>query len=230
MALKILIAEDSTTNRLLFSITMTRLGHEVDIAANGQEAVDMFKDNFYDLVFLDLYMPVMTGIEAAYAIKRFNTRNVPIYAISGLPPDDMAQRFQDVGIRRCLLKPMDREKITEVVRESCLIEKAANSPDVDSELPAPRRLMVSYVHELRSRGDACAVFYREGDFTGLFREARTIQSIAEMLGLPDLEKLACEIESGCETRKVLNHQVDDMTMTCRLAADRIEKHLPPPRR
>jgi CheY-like chemotaxis protein len=223
MPLKILIAEDSATNRLLFSMAMTRLGHQVDIAANGQEAVDMFSENPYDLVFLDLYMPVMNGIEAAYALKRHNTRGAPVYAISGLPPEDMAQRFQEVGIRRCLLKPLDREKLAEVVAETGLDAQAESASVPGAIAPPPRRLMVTYAHELRSRAESCAEFHRAGDYTGLFREARTIHTLAEMLKDEGLENAAFAVESASEKKKVGGGVIDALVHACMAAAEKIDR-------
>jgi CheY-like chemotaxis protein len=237
MPLKILIAEDSATNRLLFSITMTRLGHLVDIAVNGREPAEMFQnarsnpDGGYDLVFLDLYMPVMTGIEAAFAIRQSCSGAVPVFAVSGLPPDDMAEKFQSVGIRRCLLKPLDREKLEEVARECGLGEKlvpAGASPQ--DRTPAPRRLMMSYAGELRSRADSCAELYRADDATALHREARTIFSLADMLGLPGLARIARDVESAAESRKTTESMVLSLARTCMQEAERIEAHAPPARR
>jgi len=230
MPLNILIAEDSATNRLLFSITMTRLGHQVDIASNGQEAVELFRDNIYHLVFLDLYMPVMGGIEAAFAIKRLNARNVPVYAISGLPPDDKAQKFQEVGIRRCLLKPLDREKLAEVAHENGLDANFMARPDGRATQAAPRRLMISYAHELRSRSDACGVFFRDRDHAALYREARTIESLADMLGIDSLKVAAKALEDAADTRYVLELHIRNISVLCQSAADEIEAHAPPPQR
>ena len=93
MPLKILIAEDSATNRLLFSMTMKRLGHAADIAVNGMEACQLFRGTHYDLVFLDLNMPVADGIRAAMEINRNNPRGArDIVPSSTLQDDPHARR------------------------------------------------------------------------------------------------------------------------------------------
>lgn len=226
MPLNILIAEDSATNRLLFSMTLSRLGHAVDIAANGQEAARMFTENAYDLVFLDLHMPVMNGIETAYAIRQDNAKGVPVYAVSGFPPEDMVGRFQEVGIRRCILKPLDGEKLAEVVAECGL--GGASPRESHSTQPftaMPRRLLQTYANELRARGDACLGNARAGDLTALLREAHTIRSLAGMLELEALDAAAAELERRCEQRAIADHAVRDASRVCNEAADAIEKQI-----
>ncbi len=61
---KILIVEDEQHQRELYAMELQEEGYEVDQASNGKEAVDMVKDNKYDLVILDIRMPEMDGIEA----------------------------------------------------------------------------------------------------------------------------------------------------------------------
>ncbi len=61
---KILIVEDEQHQRELYAMELQEDGYEVDQASNGKEAVDMVKDNKYDLVILDIRMPEMDGIEA----------------------------------------------------------------------------------------------------------------------------------------------------------------------
>ena len=70
--LRILLAEDSDTNRELIVRALTRQGHEVVVAANGQEAVDLVTDQTFDGILMDCEMPVMGGFEATKEIRKLD--------------------------------------------------------------------------------------------------------------------------------------------------------------
>ncbi|MBU2555256.1 MAG: response regulator [Bacteroidales bacterium] len=67
--LKILVIEDNLINQRLASTLFSRLGHQVDVAMNGLLGVELFKEKKHDLILMDIQMPVMTGLEAAQAIR-----------------------------------------------------------------------------------------------------------------------------------------------------------------
>lgn len=73
--LKILVIEDNLINQKLASTLFKRLGHQVDVALNGKIGVEMFEKNAYDLILMDIQMPVMTGIEASKSIREIEKKN-----------------------------------------------------------------------------------------------------------------------------------------------------------
>jgi CheY-like chemotaxis protein len=70
LRLKILVVDDDVLNLQLMRILLTQEGHQVDVASNGLEAFDAIKRQQFDIVFMDLRMPVMDGVQAS----RFNCR------------------------------------------------------------------------------------------------------------------------------------------------------------
>lgn len=67
--LRILIADDNQSDRMILQAIVRREGHEVLLATNGREAVELFKQHAPDIVLMDALMPVMNGLEASRAIK-----------------------------------------------------------------------------------------------------------------------------------------------------------------
>lgn len=107
--LKILIADDSDTDRLILKTLVKRLGHEVFDASNGQEAVKLFRQSAPDIVLLDALMPVMDGMEAARQIKDLaGERMVPLIFLTSLSEADALARCLDAGGDDFLSKPYNR--------------------------------------------------------------------------------------------------------------------------
>ncbi|MDO6823643.1 SpoIIE family protein phosphatase [Marinobacter sp. 1_MG-2023] len=110
--LKILIADDSDSDRLILKTLLRRLGHLVLDAANGEEAVALFRSGAPDLVLLDAMMPAMDGLEAAQEIKRLaGERMVPVIFISSLSEAEDLARCLEAGGDGFLSKPYNRVMI-----------------------------------------------------------------------------------------------------------------------
>lgn len=107
--LRVLIADDSDSDRLILKTLMKRLGHEVHAAANGDEAVAIFPDYQPDIVLLDVLMPVMDGITAARQIKAIAGEElVPVIFLTSLTDADALARCLDAGGDDFLTKPYNK--------------------------------------------------------------------------------------------------------------------------
>lgn len=110
--LKILIADDSDSDRLILKTLLRRLGHHVLVAANGQEAVALFRSDGPDIVLLDALMPAMDGMEAAREIKRLaGERMVPLIFITSVSEAEDLARCLEAGGDGFLSKPYNRVMI-----------------------------------------------------------------------------------------------------------------------
>lgn len=108
-SLRILIADDSDSDRLILKTLLKRLGHEVLDVANGLDAVSLFREAAPDLVLLDALMPIMDGMEAARQIKVLaGERLVPIIFLTSLSEADALARCLEAGGDDFLGKPYNR--------------------------------------------------------------------------------------------------------------------------
>ena len=113
-AVKILLVEDTADNQLLIKTHLLKSGANVDFAHNGQEAIHMAQDHSYDVVLMDIQMPVMDGYEATENL-RSNGYKKPIIAISAHAMKDERERCLNAGFNGYIAKPVDRHVLISVV-------------------------------------------------------------------------------------------------------------------
>lgn len=102
----ILIVEDNLTNQLVLHGLLEDNVEKMDIANNGKEALDMFEREKYQLILMDIQMPVMDGYAAAKAIREKDS-DIPIIALSANALKEEIQKTKDAGMNEHLLKPID---------------------------------------------------------------------------------------------------------------------------
>ncbi len=114
---RVLLAEDNPVNQLLARGLLTCLGCDVDVAANGQEAVRLFAADRYDLVLMDCMMPGLDGYEATAAIRRIEPagRRTPVVAMTANAMQGDRERCLAAGMDDYLSKPVDREALAGVL-------------------------------------------------------------------------------------------------------------------
>ncbi len=109
--LKVLVVEDVQMSRdyikEMFSVSFSI---DCDTAVNGKEAVEKAKDNSYDIIFMDIRMPVMNGHDATKAIRKFNTK-VPIVCMSADVYEKDIEAAQDSGMDSFIEKPLDKDEV-----------------------------------------------------------------------------------------------------------------------
>ena len=89
-------------------------GLNIDIANNGQEAIDKFSTNKYDLIFMDLQMPILDGYEASQIIRKTD-KNIPIIALTANVMKEDIAKTKLVGINEHLKKPIEIDKLYSVL-------------------------------------------------------------------------------------------------------------------
>ena len=117
---KILIVEDHKDNQFLFSKILEKEGYNYEIAENGLKALSLVKENNYDLILMDIKMPVMDGIEAAKMIRNAaefeRDREVPIIAISANDDSLEKKKCFEIGINAYLNKPIKKELLLKTIQ------------------------------------------------------------------------------------------------------------------
>jgi CheY-like chemotaxis protein len=118
--MKILIVDDIFTNRLLLLEILRSMGHEYMQAENGKEAIEILREHDFDIVMMDIEMPVMNGLETTLYIRQnltFPKNKVPIVALTAHNPQVFYEEFKDIGFDSLLTKPYNIEKLSAIIKE-----------------------------------------------------------------------------------------------------------------
>ncbi|MCG8567752.1 MAG: response regulator, partial [Desulfobacterales bacterium] len=133
----ILLVEDNPVNQKMTELMLTKAGYKVSLADHGGRAVEMYGENpGYDLILMDINMPVMDGFEAAGKIRDMElgkSARVPIFALTANAGDGFESRCQGAGMDAFLTKPIQRDRLFSLVRQWAL---APNSgPESGNGIP-----------------------------------------------------------------------------------------------
>ena len=128
--LRILVAEDDLVNRLMTKRLMEKFGHVVVEVEDGREALEALRQGEFDLVLMDVQMPVMDGVEATRRIRSGETgadkADIPIIALTAYAMAGDKQRFMDAGMDGYLPKPVEVSVIEEMLA-TILLQNVGNS-------------------------------------------------------------------------------------------------------
>lgn len=117
--LRILLAEDNPVNQTFAILILKRYGHNVVAVANGQQAIQELETNDYDVVLMDIRMPILSGDDALEDIRggRTSARDpeIPVIAMTAHTGSDEIQHFEDVGFDGFIGKPMTWEIVLSTI-------------------------------------------------------------------------------------------------------------------
>ncbi len=148
----ILVAEDNRTNQMVVAKILERAGHHATIVDDGEAALDALNARDFDLVLMDVNMPVMNGIEATklYRFSALGRPRVPIVALTADATEGAKQRCEEAGMDACVTKPIEPHRLLAII--DSLLRNAADAPQ--TALPAGET--AAHTAERRSKSAATA--------------------------------------------------------------------------
>ena len=122
----ILIVDDIFSNQLLLSAIVENAGHEYKVVSNGKKAIDELERNDYDIIFMDIEMPVMNGIETTKHIRSEFSQpknKIPIIAMTAHNQYEFSDKTEGAGFDEIISKPYSLDKF-KVLLKKYVPEKA----------------------------------------------------------------------------------------------------------
>ena len=192
---RVLVAEDVEDNQYLIKMLLDNLGAEHTVVGNGEQAVEKAMTEEFDLILMDMQMPIMGGLEATELLRAAGVET-PIYALTAnVMKEDMQQHLAS-GCNGTIAKPVDRNEFNRVV---C---GALNSKVEDESSALPEQMMQQlkqkYLSQLPEQVDILNKCLGSEDLSGLTSELHKIKGSAGSYGFGLLSTMAAELEGKCK--------------------------------
>lgn len=194
----ILLAEDSVENGQLFKLILENAGFSVDLVENGEEALEFSSKHQYDLILLDIQMPILDGLEA-HNMMRFSGIDSPILAITANAMSHDINKYLQHGFNDCISKPVKAEVlINTVVKFLDAEQKSLNNPLPDNVL---QRLKNSTKQSLKLEMEQLIA---EADNNARARIFHKIKGMAAQIDLADIASLSHQLEQDPANEELLH--------------------------
>ena len=214
---RVLVVEDNPTNQQVALGILHKLGVRADAVSDGNEAIVTLRRIPYDLVFMDVQMPEMDGLEATRMVRSPTSgvidANIPIVAMTAYAMRGDREACLAAGMNDYLAKPVTPASLAAAVERwlngpradrTTVAAQAAPNDDIFDEqgllertmgsLELMQEVVRSFLDDLPQQIDALETMIAKGDAKGAERQAHTIKGAAATVGANALRDLACELE------------------------------------
>ncbi|MCK9996093.1 MAG: response regulator [Candidatus Krumholzibacteria bacterium] len=217
--LRILLVEDNMVNQAVAMGMLKKLGYTAQGATDGKDALKMLEDADFDLVFMDVQMPIVGGIEATEMIREGKAggrnKNVPIIAMTAHATKKDRQACLDSGMDDYIPKPISSQLITEAMNRT-LSPALLERPEVVIEPFSMEKLIVSLGGDIDMAGEILDVFVSDTrlrlktitgalhnyDFEFVVQEAGAIECGAQNVFTESMVSLSRELAQAAEERQI----------------------------
>jgi len=230
---KLLIVEDNELNRQVLIELIEKLGIEIELAHNGKEAVEMVLHNDFDLILMDLHMPVMDGFASSREIRMFRT-DLPIIAITADAIGIVDMNCREVGINDIITKPIDPDLLydkllkwispgNEIVKDAPLEKEETESV---SSLSIPglqiqsairrfgdnealyRKMLRKFISGNSQTGAIVKELMVKGDFEQAHLKIHTFKGESANIGAVDINEISKKLEEHVLNKDVSKFELD----------------------
>lgn len=195
----ILLAEDNLDNQQLFKLLLEKTGAKVQIASNGKEAVDAAMAKPFDLIFMDMQMPIMDGVEATRVLRQKGYDGVIISLTANAMKQDREACFE-AGCNDYITKPVSEKTLYNTVCEYLeVIEvNVGNNADNSSQYNDSDvvELKEKFISNLPSKLELIKKCFRERDTDCVKSEIHKLKGLGGAIGLPEITNISLKIEQS----------------------------------
>jgi signal transduction histidine kinase/CheY-like chemotaxis protein len=222
---KVLLAEDTVDNQKLISMYIKRAGATPVVVENGKQALDKALEDHYDLILMDMQMPVMGGIDAIVKL-RASGYSRPIVALTANALKEDRDKCQQAGVDEYLTKPVDLNQFNTVLKcylppkyHSSPTTKAASQKhsiiDLEND-PEYLALLRQFEAELPEKLKLIQSAADSQDWVELKRQVHKLKGLGASFGYPELSDISARIQSGIVNQQYrsITSLVEKLTDSC----------------
>ena len=220
--IKILLVEDNLMNQKIVTGALRKYGHDITTAINGLDAIEKYKSGEYNLILMDIEMPIMNGIDAARAIRIYEKtvkKHTYIVALTAHIGKEIQKKCFEAGMDDFLIKPVNFELLFDII-EKIKTENKSIDPITGKkkiELISPKSiasntylklLFIYSVNELPILIEELRKFIKDNQIDKAGTTLLRIKSLSNLIGASNLKKIVEKIELI-----IKSNDIDDLNKT-----------------
>ncbi|APH15961.1 response regulator [Clostridium sporogenes] len=211
---KILIAEDNNVNQIVMSKLIELNGWMAKTVSNGKDSIVALEKDSYDLIFMDISMPIMNGLDAANIIKK-NPKwsKIPIVALTAYDSLEQQKKFKSLGMDDYLSKPIDSDKLLYIIDKHLNNNRQINNSKIklkkkeiyssferlEKNLDGNKELVIELAHKIielfsKEQMDEIIRLSRDGDIENLRNLIHKLKGASSNFDLYKVKRLLNEIK------------------------------------
>ena len=249
--IRILMAEDNTTNQQVTLSILRKMGANADAVSNGEEAVNNLKNLPYDMVLMDVQMPVLDGFDATTRIRdpSFNSlnRDIPIIALTAYVMQGDRDRCLEAGMNDYLPKPVDPAELASTIEKWVIGKKRRMTPEPEKrsetvpvvfdrdnmiermlgDVELTKEMVLGFLKSMPSMIEELQTGLENEEIDSLRKTAHRIKGSASMVGAARLSMSAGKMEEECskEDPEISMDHISDLVEQFESYKIEIEKDL-----
>jgi signal transduction histidine kinase/DNA-binding NarL/FixJ family response regulator len=205
---QILLAEDNSDNQALVQLLINKTDSLLDFADNGEIAVEKALAGNYDLILMDMQMPVMDGLEAT-ALLRQSGFSAPIIALTANARSQDIKNCYDAGCSGFISKPIDREKFYSSLNKFLSEKTIADQKPNTNQQSALHKLQLKFITSMPESLSTLEKAIIEKDLATIKKVLHSIKGMGGSFGYPEISQHALELEEIFE-KKGLDNMLNEI--------------------
>ncbi len=220
--LRFLVVDDDALSRNMMDLMLSPHGYEIEFACDGAEALEAMQSRPYDLVFMDLVLPDMSGIDVTRQVRQWEAgkKHLPIVAVTAYDMPGQPLELVRAGMDDYIFKPYDLRGLTRIIElyakgededstdpanpraaaaigEAPILDTEGSLLDFANDVDSYKTLLKDFVGSLPARLDKIVQAHEAGDCERLNRECHTLKGVSAGLGALRLSRLATHLGRTC---------------------------------
>jgi len=237
---RILLVDDDDLSRRMMGLLLSEKGYNYGTASNGLEAVEAVRSQLYDIVLMDLQMPVMDGLDATRKIREWEAgeNHVPIVALTAMLFENEIKKCLSAGMDECIAKPFDTDTLFHLIdtlvdksEQPATIKDVQDSGNVKSlpvldiqgalprfsrDIQVYKEFLKEFIDELPDRIKQLRRAYSSDNYKALADGAHNLKGISASMGAKQLASLSQVLDQ---------HSTKGDSLFIQQTLEAIEKHI-----
>jgi CheY-like chemotaxis protein/HPt (histidine-containing phosphotransfer) domain-containing protein len=248
---RVLLVEDNELNQQVAGMTLKHFGLEVDVASNGKQAIEVLSQKQFDIVLMDVQMPIMDGYEAARMVRQELKLDVPIIALTANALKGEAEKCLNAGMNDFVSKPFDETTLLKILSKwlkskSLLQAVETKQEEIEKELMDPiydlsklesisrgdngfmKKVLGIFVDQTPTAVEEIKFTAASGDFATMGKIAHRIKPSLDNLGIKSMYQIIRDIEKYEENGNDipgLKEQIQQLEATVNAVVEDIKKNI-----